>query len=150
MTGTGEEMTSAISPLKRFRIRPSPTPRPAMRLGQGSCIGVFQFVRHLACHDAQRQPSIKALLPTPASPTTTGLFLRGGRECRSSGRFRGRGTVPGQPAVTGVCGHVFGVAGKQGVTASVSVPATLPSASGTTDSATPVSTVQSPVADGHG
>ncbi len=93
-------------------------------------------------------PSISALLPTPASPTPPGCFYGGGRECRSSGRFRGAAQYRVKPAVTGVCGHVFGKRASRVSEASVIVPAPLPSAPARLIPPTPVSTAQSPVADG--
>ncbi len=66
------------------------------------------------------------------------------------GRFRGRGTVPGQACRYGRLRHVFGVAGKQGVSSVRQCACTLPSASGTTDSADSCVHCTNPVADGHG
>ncbi len=77
MTGTGEEMTSAISPLKRFSNSPF-TDAPACNAPKSRVMISVFFSLSGTWPATMRSasPSIKALLPTPASPTTTGLFLR--------------------------------------------------------------------------
>ena len=53
---------------------------------------VFQAVRHVAANNALRKPSAMAVLPTPGSPISTGLFfdLRKEYGWRFEFRYRGR------------------------------------------------------------
>ena len=115
MTGTGEN-DLRHQPLEAF-FKLTFHRRTGLQCAQvkGHDIGVFSLSGTWPAMMRSASPSISALLPTPASPTTTGLFYGGGRECRSSGRFHSRGTVPGQACRYGRLRSCFGVAGKQGV-----------------------------------
>lgn len=51
--------------------------RPCHNRGhiQGNHMTVFQDLRHIIVHDPLSKPSAMAVLPTPGSPMSTGLFL---------------------------------------------------------------------------
>jgi hypothetical protein len=54
----------------------------------------FQPFGHVAAHDALREPSTMAVLPTPGSPISTGLFFVRRKTLESRGEFLRRGRSP--------------------------------------------------------
>ncbi|GCO45727.1 hypothetical protein ExPCM14_03706 [Escherichia coli] len=83
---------------------------------KGHDIGVFQLVRHQACHDAQRQPfNQRAFTHACVAHYHRIVFTAAAENVDHQVDFIVAAQYRVKPAVTGVCGHVFGVAGKQGV-----------------------------------
>ncbi|CSE36338.1 Protein of uncharacterised function (DUF3170) [Shigella sonnei] len=92
--------------------------RPGLQCAQvkGHDIGVFQLVRHLACHDAQRQPFNQcAFAHARFAHHHRVVFTAAAENVDHQVDFVVAAQYRVKPAVTGVCGHVFGIAGKQGV-----------------------------------
>ena len=91
---------------------------PGLQCAQvkGHDIGVFQLVRHLACHDTQRQPFNQgAFTHTRFAHHHRVIFTATAENVDHQVDFVVAAQYRVEPVVTGIFGHVFGVAGKQAV-----------------------------------
>ena len=77
MTGISDALTSSITDLSRFSNSPR-TPAPACKRPRSSAriSTPWRTSGTSPCTMRRARPSTTAVLPTPASPTTIGLFLR--------------------------------------------------------------------------